>query len=111
MKSLLRLGAMLVIAVSAIAPASAAPICLWTYLIDRTKVVDSRTVDFRMRNGTVYRNVLRSQCSGLLFHGFVYVTHFDDICDNMQTIRVLESGEVCSLGAFKKLPPVPAHQI
>jgi hypothetical protein len=29
----------------------------------------------------------------------------------MQSIRVLESGEVCLLGAFTKLPPAPAGKI
>jgi hypothetical protein len=111
MKKVLRLGLVCLIAASTLAPATAAPVCLWTYMIDRTKVIDARTLDFRMRNGVVYRNALRTECQGLKFHGFVYVTHFDDICDNMQSIRVLESGEVCLLGAFTKLPPAPAGKI
>ena len=63
------------------------------------------TLDFRMKNGTVYRNTLRTPCPGLKFNGFVYKTHTGDICENMQTIRVLRSHEVCMLGAFTKLPP------
>jgi len=105
MKTILRLAVTLVLTTAFIAPAAASRICLTTYLIDQTKAIDSKTLDFRMKNGTVYRNALRNQCIGLKFHGFVYVTHFDTICENMQTIRVLESGEVCMLGAFTKLPP------
>ena len=86
-----------------IAPAEAGPVCLKTYLIDRTKVVDAKTIDFRMRDGTVYRNLLRTSCPGLRFDGFSYVVHADEICDNLQSIRVLRSHSVCLLGAFTKL--------
>lgn len=101
------LALVLACAVAAIAPASAGSICLKTYLIDRTTVVDSKTIDFRMRDGTVYRNVLLSPCRGLNFDGFVYTVRADEICDNLQSIRVLRSGQVCLLGAFTKLPPAP----
>ena len=111
MKTILRLAVTLALTAASIVPAVAAPVCLTTYLIDQTKVINSRTLDFRMKNGTVYRNNLRTQCIGLRFHGFVYVTHFDTICDNVQSIRVLESGDVCMLGAFTKLPPSAAAHI
>lgn len=94
----------LALALGVVTPASAAPTCLYTYQIDRTKVVDAKTIDFRMRNGTVYRNVLRTSCTSLPFYGFVYVTRVDQICDNLQSIRVLQSNQVCLLGAFTKMP-------
>jgi len=89
-------------------PAVAAPTCLYTYQIDRTKVVDSQTIDFRMRDGTVYRNVLQHKCTGLPFNGFVYRVQTDEICDNLQSIRVLQTNDICLLGAFTKLPTPPA---
>ena len=85
------------------APVGAAPVCLKTYLIDRTKVVDDKTIDFRMRDGTVYRNQLLTSCPGLRFDGFSYVVHANEICENLQSIRVLRSHSVCLLGTFTKL--------
>jgi hypothetical protein len=104
-KSLAKFVLLIAVAATSVVPASAAPICLRTYLIDRTKVIDAKTVDFRMRDGTVYRNVLRNSCPGLLFNGFVYVVRADEVCDNLQSIRVLQTPDVCLLGAFTKQPP------
>jgi hypothetical protein len=111
MKKIQTIAVALVLAAGTIAPAVAAPICLTSYLIDRTKVIDSRTLDFHMKNGTVYRNTLRAECIGLKFNGFAYDTRSGSICDNMQTIRLLDSGQVCTLGAFTKLPPAPHSKI
>ncbi len=98
------LSLVVALAVAVVTPAAAAPTCLYTYQIDRTKVVDAKTIDFRMRDGTVYRNVLQHSCTSLPFYGFVYVVRVDQICDNLQSIRVLTSNEVCLLGAFTKMP-------
>lgn len=109
LRTIQSLGAVFALIAASVMPAVAAPVCLKTYLIDSTKVVDAKTLDFKMTDGTVYRNALRTSCSGLRFNGFVYVTHMDEICDNMQSIRVLETHEVCLLGAFTKLPPPSAQ--
>ena len=95
----------LVCALALVVPASAETVCLKTYLIDHTTIVDAKTIDFRMRDGTVYRNTLTSPCRGLLFDGFIYTVHTNEICDNLQSIRVIRSGQTCLLGAFTKLPP------
>ena len=81
------------------------PVCLWTYMIDHTKTVDRKTILFTMKNGDVWKNTLLQPCPGLMFHGFAYVTRDGSICDSMQSIMVLESHEVCQLGAFTKVPP------
>jgi len=104
LKTAKSLSLILALALSSIVPATAAPTCLYTYQIDRTKVVDAKTIDFRMRDGTVYRNVLQHSCTTLPFYGFVYVVHVDQICDNLQSIRVLTSNETCLLGAFTRCP-------
>lgn len=108
MKVITILATILAMALASVTPADAAPICLKTYLIRSTKVVNSKTIDFRMTDGTVYRNALRSPCSGLNFNGFVYETRINEIC-KLQTIRVLRTHQVCMLGAFTKLPPKLAH--
>jgi len=82
-----------------IAPASAAT-CLKYRFIDSTKVIDAKTVDFKMKDGRVYRNDLPTRCNGLKFAGFVSGSRFGEICD-FQSIRILQSQEFCSLGRFQ----------
>jgi len=91
------------------ATAMAQPACLWTYRIDHTHVVDARTVEFHMKDGKIWTNRLKGPCPGLLFHGFSYVTHSDEICSNAVPIRVVTTGEVCALGEFTPGPPPPAN--
>ena len=74
--------------------------CLWAYMIDHTTYVKPNTLLFHMKNGKIYQNALATPCNGLAFHGFVYVVHADTVCGNAQSIRVLETHEVCQLGAF-----------
>ena len=75
-------------------------VCLWTYMIDHTHVVNPRTVLFYTRDGHVWRNDLKSPCPGLDFHGFSFVSRSDQICSNAVGIRVIRTGEVCALGPF-----------
>ena len=98
-------AAAIALGVAAPLAASAEPICLQVNRIDHTKVVNPRTIDFYMRGGKVYRNHLRGFCAGLGFNGFAYATSTQDVCENLQTIRVLQTGSVCSLGPFELLPP------
>ena len=84
-----------------IAPAmGAANVCLQTNLIDRTTVVNPKTILFRMKDGKVWRSDMRTACISLKFNGFVYVVHGDEICGGAQSIRVLNTDEVCVLGRF-----------
>lgn len=111
MKSLLLGATALLLAGGAVAqpapePPQGHPVCLRPFdtpgpggLI-HTHVVDPRTILFYMPNGKVWVNHLKSQCRGLMFHGFEYVTHEDEICSNQTAIRVIESGEICKLGDF-----------
>jgi len=109
------LGAVIAgLAISAAAaeePKPAAParntVCLWTYQIDHTTVPDKSTILFHMRDGKIWKNTLPQPCSGLLFHGFAYVAHADQICSNMQSIQVIDTHEVCMLGAFEPYTPPP----
>lgn len=82
-------------------PAMHNNVCLWTYRIDHTHLVDESTILFYMRGGKVWKNTLPAPCLGLKFHGFAYVTMDGSICSNEQSIFVLESHEVCMLGAFE----------
>jgi hypothetical protein len=75
-------------------------VCLWTYMIDHTHVVDRNTLLFYTKDGHVWRNDLKSPCPGLEFHGFSFVSRSDQICSNAVGIRVIRTGEVCALGPF-----------
>jgi hypothetical protein len=78
--------------------------CVSTGEIDDTKVHDDRTIDFRMRDGTIYRNTLPVSCNPLGWEKrFAYRTINSRLCST-DTITVLQSGGVggptCGLGEF-----------
>lgn len=78
-----------------------ASVCLYTYLINDTETPDESTIIFRMKDGKSWTNKLPRRCPGLRFHGFSYVVRGNnEICGNLQSIRVLETGNVCLLGPF-----------
>ena len=53
-------------------------------------------------------NHLQGVCSDLRFNGFVWVLRGpSDICENMTTLRVLQSGQTCTLGRFEPEKPAP----
>ncbi|MDB5366395.1 MAG: hypothetical protein JWM77_2322 [Rhodospirillales bacterium] len=83
-------------------------VCLQLSSIDHTQVVDDRTILFHMRDRTTYRNVLPATCAGLKFEdGFSYATSINQLCSNVEIIRVLRRGTTCGLGAFEKLDAKP----
>lgn len=94
----------------AAAAASAQPAhtgaCLRTTDIDHTKSPDDRTILFTLRNGAVYQSTLPTICPQLSMNGFSYeATPPDQICGNLQTIRVLRSGAVCLMGPLMQIMP------
>jgi hypothetical protein len=90
------------------APALAAPVCLYTDRIQNTSIKDVRTIDFHMKDGTVWRNTLRNACPDLKWWGFTYtISGPNEICDNLLSISVLHTGETCLLGKFAKVTPEP----
>jgi len=102
------------LAAVAIAPAlaepPAAPKCLRSMDIKNTTVPNDRTILFHMNNGTVWRNDLGNLCPELKFNGFIYVaTPPDDICGNLQSIKVIHTGAVCLLGPFSLETAPPQH--
>jgi hypothetical protein len=86
------------------------PVCLPANRIERTEIKDSQTILFHMDDRKTWANKLVDQCPGLLWDdGFIYepTTPSDQICDNLVTIKVRPTGEVCQLGEFTLLPPTP----
>ncbi len=84
--------------------------CITRSQIRSTDVIDDQTIDFKMRNGDIYRNNLPNKCSGLRFEeAFSYRTSTNRLC-NVDIIRVLDNtaGRIdtrgaCGLGRFQEI--------
>ena len=90
-------------------PATAAEdkmVCIYAHDIDNTQVSrDGRSILFYMSGHRVWKNTLQDQCVTLgPDHGFVYTVTDDEICSNLESIRVIDTGEVCELGDFTPVP-------
>ena len=100
-------GAALVLAASAPAEVSAPPasssLCINVRNIQRTEVQDDRTILFHMRDGKVWQNRLRQICPMLTTSPWTQVLHNDQVCSNQQFIRVIRTGDTCSLGDFTQV--------
>jgi len=92
---------LLVAAASAASPASAAPVCLRTRDIVSTDSKDGKLMTFKMRDGRVLVNHLQGICTDLRFNGFVWTIRGpEEVCERQQSFRVLQSGQICTLGKF-----------
>jgi hypothetical protein len=101
--------AIVLAAASLVSAAQAAPICLSSYRIRSTNAPDEKHIIFHMIDGTSWKNTLKHQCAGITFNGFVYEPFAgQSVCENLQTIQVLDTGSVCLLGQFTKEPPKKA---
>jgi hypothetical protein len=86
-------------------PADAA-ICVRNRDIQSTTPLDGKTLIITMRDGTVWRNRLQGNCSDLRFNGFVWVIHGpEEVCEYSQSLKVLQSGQICVLGKFTREKP------
>jgi hypothetical protein len=100
-------------ATSAIAATSAVPVpgtvkaCLPLAQIRGTKVVDGQTIDFSLRDGSVWRSRLPGgECPQLRFEqAFSYQTAMSQLCKQdvitvLQNMGGLMRGASCGLGEF-----------
>jgi hypothetical protein len=94
------LAALTIVAALPTSPAVAVT-CLDTREIMDAHSSDGKIMTFSMRDGQTYINHLRGTCPDLRYNGFVWtIRGIEKVCENMQSLRVLESGEVCMLGKF-----------
>jgi len=80
-------------------------VCFSVTKIVSTRAPDRRTILFTLKDGTVWRNTLISDCPDLVFFsagGFTHVTHAEYICSNQHRI-ITQSGNVCRLGPFTRV--------
>ncbi len=83
-----------------VSPAWAAG-CLREQDVGSASSSDGKTLILRMRDGKVWSSRLKGDCPSLKFNGFVWVLHDPEgICEDTQTLRVLQSGQICVLGKF-----------
>lgn len=96
----------LVAAGLAIAGPASAKICIDTRDIVSSKSDDGKVMVFKMKNGQTLLNKLRGSCPDLKFNGYVWQLRSGDtqVCENAQSFQVLQSGQVCMLGAFTPAP-------
>lgn len=96
-------------------PAASAtgPSCVELSRIRESRVVDDRTIDFVLRDGSVLRNTLPSSCPQLGFEkAFTYSTSIARLC-SVDIITVINqgggirTGASCGLGKFTPYTPVP----
>ena len=81
-------------------------VCIRTNWIDHTKVPDNRTILFYMRDSKIWQTRLSNECPLLNVNGFIYSpTPTDEICGNLQSIRVVSSGAVCMMGPLVPYEP------
>ncbi len=100
--------AVLLIAAAACAPPATAedmaahkPVCLDVYRIDHTEILSNHQILFHMHGRQDWVNTLASPCATLTREdGFIWKSRIARYCDNLESIRVIRSGEVCLLGAF-----------
>ncbi len=98
----------LLTACPAFAADEARHICIDTRNIRNSNVKDhGAAILFQMNDGTQWRNELQGKCPDLDFEGYVWTIRNPDgsVCEFEQTLRVLQSGEVCTLGKFTRVTP------
>jgi hypothetical protein len=75
--------------------------CLSAYDVSHTQVLNDHQVLFYMRNKKIWMNTLPARCVSLpVQEGFSFSSAFSEYCPNIETIRVVRTGEVCQLGGF-----------
>ncbi|WP_164156465.1 hypothetical protein [Sandarakinorhabdus rubra] len=114
---LLSLAAALPLSAQEAAPAAAPAAkpevrtCLPVASIKGSNVVDRSTIDFTLRDGSVWRSRLRQPCPQLgSERAFSYQTSIPQLCaQDIITVIVPISGRMsgasCGLAPFEKLPP------
>lgn len=90
---------------------SSGQVCIDTIHIDHTTFPDSGTILFHMDNHKIWKASLNGHCPGLKFNGFIYEpTPPHHICGNLQTIKVIETGSICTIGPLEQFTPAPKEK-
>ena len=105
MKTLIAALALTVVIAS---PALARGICLNPREIVSTHSEDGKLLSFKLRDGRTLVNHLQGACSDLRYEGFVWtLSGTQEICEFEQSLKVINSGQTCTLGKFDEAKPKP----
>ena len=85
-------------------------VCIPAYQIDHSTTPDDFTILFYMRNHKVWKATMINQCVGLKINtrGYVYEPTdpgSDEICSNLLTIRLNDTGQTCLIGDIALVAP------
>jgi len=84
------------------------PVCLDINRIDHTEVLNDHQILFYMNGKEIWVNNLTIPCRSLTRQdGFVWKSSVPQYCDNIESIRVIRTGEVCLLGTFSPYQKPP----
>jgi hypothetical protein len=75
-------------------------ICLDSNRIDHTEILNKNQIVFYMIGKEAWVNTLPSPCSMDRTDGFVWKSSIPQYCDNLETIRIIRTGQTCLLGKF-----------
>jgi len=92
--------------------ASHKSVCIRSMDIDHTEIPNDTTILFYMHHHKVWKNTLVAPCTTLKnsTRGFTYsptTPGSNEICSNLFTIRVNDTGETCLPGEFTPVEPAP----
>ena len=78
-------------------------VCFPTYQIDHTAIPNDNTILFHMRGHKIYKADVINKCVGLSINsrGFTYsptIPGSNEICSNLLTIRLNDTGQTCLIG-------------
>lgn len=75
-------------------------ICLQSNRIDHTEILSKTQILFYMNGKEVWLNTLPHPCSMDRTDGFVWKSSIPQYCDNLETIKIIRTGQTCMLGKF-----------
>ena len=100
--------AVLALTTAIASPAMARGICLHPREIISTHSDDGKLLSFKLRDGRTLVNHLQGVCSDLRYEGFVWnLAGTQEICEFEQSLKVINSGQSCTLGKFDEAKPKP----
>jgi hypothetical protein len=89
------------------------PVCIRSYDIDHTDTPNDNTILFYMHGHKLFKADMVNRCVGLRNNtrGFTYEPTnpgTNEICSNLLTIRLNDTGQVCLVGAITPVEPPQA---
>lgn len=84
-----------------------AKVCLNVNDIQRTEIVDDRTIFFHLYGGKIWRNRLKTVCPMLKVSPYTEKLIGDLVCSNQQFIHLTLTGNDCELGEFTPVAGKP----